>query len=235
VLSVVWLQTGLLTPGGSAVGILAGSDGNKNRLQQQVMALPLLPPPLLLLQVMVFEGTCYITPLLGAYLADSHWGRYKTILVFSTIYLLGMICLTTTSWLPGLTPGPTEDASGLQCAVLMGALAVIALGTGGIKPNVSAFGADQFDENDPQDKREKESFFNWFYLAINVGSLIACTVVVYVQDQISWTVGFALPAAAMAMAVLLFLAGSRHYRHVAPTESPMARVVKVVAAALTNR
>lgn len=86
-----------------------------------------------------------------------------------------------------------------------------------------------------QDKREKESFFNWFYLAINVGSLIACTGIVYVQDTISWTVGFALPAAAMATAVLLFLAGSRQYRHVAPTESPMARVVKVVAAAIKNR
>lgn len=79
------------------------------------------------------------------------------------------------------------------------------------------------------------SFFNWFYLAINVGSLIACTAIVYVQDSISWTVGFAIPAAVMATAVLLFLAGSRHYRHVAPTESPMARVVKVVVAALKNR
>jgi dipeptide/tripeptide permease len=58
---------------------------------------------------------------------------------------------------------------------------------------------------------------------------------VYVQDTISWSLGFALPAAAMASAVLLFLAGSANYRHVAPTESPMARVVKVVAAALKNR
>lgn len=99
---------------------------------------------------MVFEGTCYITPILGAYLADSHWGRYKTILVFSSIYLLGMICLTLTSWLPGLTPGPTEDATWVQNGMLFAALGVIALGTGGIKPNVSAFGADQFDEKDPQ-------------------------------------------------------------------------------------
>jgi dipeptide/tripeptide permease len=58
---------------------------------------------------------------------------------------------------------------------------------------------------------------------------------VYVQDTISWSLGFALPAAAMASAVLLFLAGSANYRHVMPTESPMARVVKVVAAALKNR
>jgi len=49
-----------------------------------------------------------------------------------------------------------------QFGVLFGSLAVISLGTGGIKPNVSAFGADQFDENDPQDRREKQSFFNWW-------------------------------------------------------------------------
>lgn len=76
--------------------------------------------------------------------------------------------LNTHSTHPGGT-GPYADATWVQKGALVGALAVIALGTGGIKPNVSAFGADQFDEKDPQDKREKESFFNWFYLAINIG------------------------------------------------------------------
>lgn len=184
---------------------------------------------------MVFEGTAYVTPLLGAYMADSHWGRYKTILVFSCVYLVGMVWLAASSALPGLTPGPSEEPTVLQAGVLLGALGVIALGTGGIKPNVSAFGADQFDEADPADKADKERFFNWFYLAINVGSLLAVTGVVYVQDRLSWALGFAIPAAAMAAAVGLFLAGSSMYRHVAPTESPMARVVKVVAAALKNR
>lgn len=66
-------------------------------------------------------------------------------------------------------------------------------------------------------------------------SLLACTIIVYVQDSVSWALGFALPAAAMAAALLLFLAGSSSYRHVAPTESPMARVAKVVAAALRAR
>lgn len=58
------------------------------------------PLSALVLQVSVFEGTCYMTPLIGAYLADSKWGRYKTILVFSTIYLvvstLGGILVSTT-------------------------------------------------------------------------------------------------------------------------------------------
>jgi dipeptide/tripeptide permease len=40
------------------------------------------------LQVAVFEGTCYTTPIIGALLADSVWGRYKTIIVFSLIYLV---------------------------------------------------------------------------------------------------------------------------------------------------
>ncbi|KAG2488532.1 hypothetical protein HYH03_012852 [Edaphochlamys debaryana] len=187
------------------------------------------------IQVSVFEGTCYMTPLIGAYLADSRWGRYKTILVFSSIYLVGMVMLALTSWLPGLTPPEDQEASAGQYAALIASLSVIALGTGGIKPNVSAFGADQFNEADPQDRREKESFFNWFYLAINVGSLIACTVIVFIQDQVSWTLGFAIPAVVMGMAVLLFVAGRRVYRHVVPTESPMERVVRVVSAAVVNR
>ncbi|KXZ50431.1 hypothetical protein GPECTOR_16g605 [Gonium pectorale] len=176
-----------------------------------------------------------MTPLIGAYLADSKWGRYKTILVFSSIYLVGMVMLALTSWLPGLTPPDGDEATWPQLGALIASLSIIALGTGGIKPNVSAFGADQFNEADPQDRREKESFFNWFYLAINVGSLIACTVIVFIQDQVSWTLGFGIPAVVMGMAVLLFVGGRRVYRHVAPTESPMERVVRVVAAAMHNR
>lgn len=66
-----------------------------------------------------------------------------------------MVFLTLTSWLPGLAPEPGEQASTFQTLMLVAALSTIAVGTGGIKPNVSAFGADQFDESDPQDKKEK--------------------------------------------------------------------------------
>lgn len=64
------------------------------------------------------------------------------------------------------SPCPTSPqpchASHEQNGVLYASLYIVALGTGGIKPNVSAFGADQFDEGDPQDRREKTSFFNWW-------------------------------------------------------------------------
>lgn len=60
--------------------------------------------------------------------------------------------------------GPPLRCLCLQNAFLYASLYIVALGTGGIKPNVSAFGADQFDEADPQDRREKTSFFNWWAL-----------------------------------------------------------------------
>ena len=186
-------------------------------------------------QLNLFEGTCYLTPLLGAWLADSHWGRYYTILVFSIIYFFGMVLLTLSAFIPGLTPPPDRYPTSLQSAALYISLYVVALGTGGIKPNVSAFGADQFDEADPADRREKTSFFNWFYFSINLGSLLAVTVIVWIQENVSWALGFAVPAVCMALAVIVFIAGSGRYKHVQPCESPFSRVFKVTWAAIKAR
>ena len=93
----------------------------------------------------------------------------------------GMTLLAATRLVPGL--GPHEDASvqPVHFAVLYLSLYIVALGTGGIKPNVNAFGADQFDETDPEENEEKRSFFNWFYFSINLGGIIAMTVVVWIQ------------------------------------------------------
>ena len=96
------------------------------------------------------------------------------------------------------------------------AMYVIALGTGGIKPNVSTFGADQFDDADPTDAAEKERFFGWFYWAINLGAALAFTVIAYLCQNVSFAVGYAVPAAAMGLAILVFLAGTPRYRHAPP-------------------
>ena len=107
---------------------------------------------------------------------------------------------------------------------------MIALGTGGIKPCVSSFGADQFDETDEIEKKKKSSFFNWFYFSINIGALVASSVLVWIQMNVGWGWGFGIPAVAMAIAVVSFFSGSRLYRIQKPGGSPLTRIFQVIIA-----
>lgn len=183
-----------------------------------------------------WSGTCFITPLIGAFLADAYLGRYWTIAFFSIIYVLGMTLLTLSASVPGLKPTcyskddchPTDA----QSAVCFMALYLIALGTGGIKPCVSSYGADQFDDADEGEKKQKSSFFNWFYFSINIGALIAASVLVWIQMNVGWGWGFGIPAVAMAIAVMSFFSGTRLYRNQKPAGSPLTRLCQVVVAAL---
>ncbi|XP_066396601.1 protein NRT1/ PTR FAMILY 8.2-like [Miscanthus floridulus] len=180
-----------------------------------------------------WSGTCYVMPLLGAFLADAYLGRYRTIAAFMALYIVGLTLLTMSAAVPGLRPPP--DGGGAvtagQSAAFFVALYLIAVGTGGIKPCVSSFGADQFDDADPRERQSKSSFFNWFYMSINVGALVASSVLVWVQMNVGWGWGFGIPAAAMAVAVASFLLGSKLYRHQKPGGSPLTRMLQVAVAA----
>lgn len=182
-----------------------------------------------------WSGTCYITPLIGAFIADAYWGRYKTIAVFSIVYFFGMTLLTISASVPKLKPPckgsdvnchPTTGQTG----VFFLSIYIIALGTGGIKPCVSSFGADQFDETDVVEKKKKSSFFNWFYFSINIGALIASSVLVWVQTNVGWEWGFGIPTVAMGIAVCSFFSGTRLYRHQKPGGSPLTRIAQVLVA-----
>ncbi|KAL2484805.1 Protein NRT1/PTR FAMILY 8.1 [Abeliophyllum distichum] len=182
-----------------------------------------------------WSGTCYITPLIGAFLADSYLGRYWTIASFVILYVMGMTLLTLSASVHGLKPECNKDSchpTGSQIAVFFASLYLIALGTGGIKPCVSSFGADQFDETDEIERKKKSSFFNWFYLSINIGALIASSVLVWVQMNVGWSWGFGIPAVAMAIAVVFFFSGSRLYRLQKPGGSPLTRIFQVLVASM---
>ncbi|XP_047312966.1 protein NRT1/ PTR FAMILY 8.2-like [Impatiens glandulifera] len=179
-----------------------------------------------------WSGTCYITPLLGAFLADAYFGRYWTIAIFCIIYLLGMTLLTLSAVVPGLKPTCYGKDNCRRSAACFVALYMIALGTGGIKPCVSSYGADQFDDADEGEKKHKSSFFNWFYFSINVGGLIATSVLVYVQENVGWGWGFGIPAVFMAVAVITFFSGTRLYRNQKPGGSPLTRICQVLVACL---
>lgn len=186
-----------------------------------------------------FVGALYLTPFLGGFMADAYLGRFWAIFVFATIQVVGMVVLTLSASLSSLRP-PTCTSSqttcipahGVQLAVLYVGLYLIALGNGGIKPNVSSFGADQFDEHDSKEWKYMPSFFNWFYFIISIGSLISVTVFVYIQDNVGFAWGFGIPASLMAIAIVVLLAGSSLYRFKLPSGSPLTRIMQVVVAAV---
>ena len=122
-----------------------------------------------------------------------------------------------------------------QLVVTYVALYLVALGTGGIKPCVSSYGADQFDDADEKEKKYKSSFFNWFYFSINIGALIASSVLVWIQDNKGWGWGFGIPAVAMAIAVGSFFSGTRMYRNQKPSGSPLTRICQVIVASWKKR
>ncbi|XP_052202942.1 protein NRT1/ PTR FAMILY 8.2-like [Diospyros lotus] len=186
-------------------------------------------------------GAAFVLTIVGAFLADAYLGRFKTIIVFSGIYAVGMVLLTLAASVDSLRPPKCvavpckrEPATAGQNAFLFCALALIALGTGGIKPCVSSFGADQFDEADEREVEKKYSFFNWFFFAINMGALLGITVLVYLQQQKGWTWGFGVPTVAMACSIVILASGFRFYRFQKPMGSAFTRFLQVMVASVRN-
>ncbi|CAN6323780.1 unnamed protein product [Urochloa humidicola] len=191
-----------------------------------------------------WSGAVFLTPLLGAFVADAYLGRYWTFVAGSAVYLMGMLLLTLAVSVPALKPPPCDAggatacprASTLQLGVYFCGLYTIALGHGGTKPNISTIGADQFDAFHPAERLRKLSFFNWWMFTVFTGILFSTTVLVYLQDSVSWSWGYAVPTLALAASVAVFLAGTPRYRHKLPQgSSPITRMLRVVAAAVRKR
>jgi len=163
-------------------------------------------------QFTLWSGGCFVFPLFGAWVADKKLGRYRTILFFCIIYLLGL-CLVLVASTP----------QNMSLPVFYAAIYLVAFGTGGIKPNVSTFGAEQFNDDDPQDQAEKEVYFGWFYWSVNLGSFFSYAIVSFVcQFGISWLggkkwgffVGFSIPVVVMVFSIFLFVAGTPRYNSI---------------------
>ena len=127
-----------------------------------------------------------------------------------------------------------KRASHLQVGIFYCALYIIAVGTGGTKPNISTMGADQFDDFEPKERIQKLSFFNWWMFSIFFGTLFSNTFLVYIQDYVGWGLGYGLPTVGLAVSILVFLVGTKFYRYKLPSGSPLNRIAMVLVAALRN-
>ncbi|KAL6190688.1 hypothetical protein ACLB2K_037082 [Fragaria x ananassa] len=194
-----------------------------------------------------FLGISQASSVLGGFLADAYLGRYWTIAIFTTIYLAGLTGITLCATMDILTPnqdqcdrlslllGNCEPAKSWQMLYLYSVLYLTGFGAAGIRPCVSSFGADQFDETSPDYKFHLDRFFNFFYLSVTIGAIIAFTAVVYIQMEHGWGLTFGSLAIAMGISNFVFFLGTPLYRHRLPGGSPLTCVAQVLVAAFRKR
>lgn len=128
-----------------------------------------------------------------------------------------------------------KQANGSQMGILYLALYLVALGTGGLKSSVSGFGTDQFDEKDEKEKAQMAYFFNRFFFFVSMGTFMAVTVLVYIQDQVDRSLGYGVCSVSMLVAILIFLSGTRRYRYKKSVGSPIVSILQVVVAAIKKK
>jgi len=150
----------------------------------------------------LFTFANYFMPLIGAWLSDKVIGRYHTILWVSMIYCLGNGVLACS--------GLAGDVHGKMLCLDAG-LALIAFGSGGIKPCVSAFMGDQFK---PEQSHLLQKAYGAFYWAINFGSFFSFLVIPWIKDQSGYAIAFGVPGILMALATLIFWLGTRYYTRI---------------------
>lgn len=170
----------------------------------------------------------------------SFWLDFEFLLCFSLLCLQGFILLSVQAHLPQLKPAPCnmasmdgscEQARGFKSSIFFVALYLVALGSGCLKPNMIAHGADQFAAGAGVDNAKRLStYFNSAYFSFCLGELFALTALVWVQTHSGMDVGFGISAAAMAAGLACLVSGAAFYRNKPPQGSiftPIARVRKL--------
>ncbi|PJA26707.1 MAG: hypothetical protein CO189_09785 [candidate division Zixibacteria bacterium CG_4_9_14_3_um_filter_46_8] len=140
-----------------------------------------------------FTAACYILPILGGYVAD-HWlGKFRTIIYFAIPYIMGHIVLGTFSGEVGLYV----------------ALALLAGGSGSIKPNISTLMGLMYQKEGKEHLLTQA--FSWFYMAINIGAASTVTTLPFVRDRFGYSAAFMAPTIMMIVSLGIFFLGKKHY------------------------
>ncbi|MBA0556250.1 hypothetical protein Golob_026366 [Gossypium lobatum] len=190
-----------------------------------------------------FMGTAFLLALLGGFLSDTFFTTYHIYLISALIQFLGSVILAMQARTASLKPRecspsttsiPCHEVGGGKAVMLFTGLYLVALGVGGIKGSLPTHGAEQFDANTPQGRKQRSTFFNYFVFCLSFGALIAVTFVVWVEDNMGWKWGFSISTIAVFLSIAIFLAGSAVYRNKIPFGSPLTTIGKVLVAAMLN-
>ena len=151
----------------------------------------------------LFTTAVYFTPILGALLADILLGKYLTIISLSIVYCLGHGVLAFMGMNDGINPG----------LMLFLGLGLISIGSGGIKPCVSAHVGDQFGDSNGH---LLSKVFGWFYFSINTGAFLSTLMTPWFLEWYGPHLAFGVPGVLMVLATILFWMGRHSFIHVPP-------------------
>lgn len=148
-----------------------------------------------------YIGGVYLMPLVGGWLADRVLGFYRAVILGGAVMMLGHLVLGVDS-LPFFYAG----------------LALLACGSGLLKPNVSTIVGNLYRER----PELRDAGFNLFYMGINLGALVSPLSVAWIRAHYGWRVAFASAAVAMFASLAVFIAGRRHIADAAAMVPPPA-------------
>ncbi|XP_071716105.1 protein NRT1/ PTR FAMILY 4.6-like [Rutidosis leptorrhynchoides] len=189
-----------------------------------------------------FMGTAFLLALLGGFLSDAFFTTYHIYLISAILEFLGLVILTMQARSSRLQPPKCIPSSSSSCqqvdggkaAMLFLGLYLVALGVGGIKGSLPAHGAQQFDDNNIEGRKQRSTFFNYFVFSLAIGALIAVTLVVWIEDNKGWEWGFGVSMLTIFLSIPVFLAGSGFYRNKLPRGSPLTTIFKVLIGSMLN-
>ncbi|KAL1818943.1 hypothetical protein DCAR_0415174 [Daucus carota subsp. sativus] len=179
------------------------------------------------------NGSTSFIPVIAAIVADSFLGCYTVVWISSLISFLGITLLFLTSAVHSLRPPPCgfdessscQSPTKLQFTALYTGIILASLGIGGLRSTITTMGADQFSK-----PKDQGVYFNWYYVATYVVAVISSTAMVYIEDNISWKLGFGLSVAANLLGLVIFLLGSRFYYLAKPEQNPYKGIARVIVA-----
>ncbi|XP_028764859.1 protein NRT1/ PTR FAMILY 4.5-like [Neltuma alba] len=191
-----------------------------------------------------YLGTSYLLAVLVAVVADTWFGRFKAVIVSGCFEFLGLALLTVQAHYPHLKPPPCvmsdprsqcQTLAGSHKALLFVGLYLLAFGSSGVRASLPSHGADQFDDNDPKQASLMSTFFNYLLLSASLGGAVSLTLVVYVQDNKGWDLGFGIATIAIFLGLIVFASGLPLYRlQVVRGTSAIIEIIQVFVAAFRN-
>jgi len=165
----------------------------------------------------LFIAACYFFPLVGGWIADNYLGKYWTIVLFSIPYVFAQFIV------------------GIENRfVVFGALVLLAMGSGVIKPNISTLMGMTYEQQRSGQQQLLTSAFSWFYMAINIGAALSQFAMPWLRDVYGYQIAFFFPAVLMAIALVIFALGKKFYavevidrRTLSPEAAAIDRKLKI--------